>query len=1104
MMTNKGCPILFLAATVLVVPARSGIAQSIYGTIVGTVTDSSDAVVPSAAVTLAKVDTGEVRTLTTDSRGNYRATNLSPGTYTVHVELTGFKAARHPGVIVEVGQTTRIDIVLELGPTSEVIQVVAESPLLNRDTSGLGQVVDSKTIMDLPIVSGGGGRNFFNLALLAPGVMNTGEGFALNNMRVNGGRPRADDYLLDGTSIQQIVFGGPAIVPPPDAIQEFRVDTNSYPAEYGRISGGVFSAVTRSGGNAFHGSGWWFFRDETLDARDHFLPEETEKPDLRHHDFGFTLGGPIVKDKLFFFTDYQGIRDSGQRPQTGVQVPTPAMKAGDFSSFLGSESVGTDPCGQAVLAGAIVNPTTGCVFPGNVIPRSSFSPIASNFLPYWPDPTEGGFNFGRLAANEQTINQFDLRIDYLASQSDKFFGVLHWLRSESKPAQALPDPVVQAQLFTKDEPITASFGWDHTFNPNVINTLRFGIMTRDPKRVSGGYQTNSPTDFGFTGVFDCPTAIPDAGGNCGTPFIGVQGFQGLGGGAWLFEPAKIFQLAEAVSWIKGRHSFKLGGDFRYFLIDNSQPNNINGNFSFNQQATSFSGFEGQTGHSFASFLLGYSNNASWDYQPDFFKTKTSSMSLYAQDDWRINPSLTFNLGLRYQFDKNWTTRIDGTAGFFDLHGLYGEPLRYRLHGVDGAPDTAKEEDYNNFGPRVGFAWNPRPELVIRGAYGLLFTGNTTTGRGGNLDPAMRFVNQFGAVQVDNLPPILAPQVEDLPEVTKDLGNSTVFIIRDQPQQQFHQWNIGVERQFFGDTVLSASYAGSKGQHLINNFYYNPIQRTQEQTAATGYGGYSEDSPGGPAGNGAVGWLFSNFDNSASSTYNSLQVRAQKRHTKGYSFIASYTLSRLTDDASSDWAGSWGGMDVKGQDYFTRFETDKSISAGDIKHRFSLSAVVELPSPEGGAAKAILGDWMVSALFQYSTGLPFGIDDSCYGYCSSARSWTNRPDKIGDPNAGREGEGWVNTAAYRSTWFDDANPFGDSPRYDDAVREPEFINLDLSVRKAIAVGKDRRLELRADLFNALNRTQLANPIREIGSGNFGVITRTRSPNRQVQLGVRFTF
>jgi outer membrane receptor protein involved in Fe transport len=1093
----------FLLGLALLAPGLTS-AQSIYGTLVGSVTDSSGAVVPSATITVTNTSTGAVRTLTTDSHGAYRATNLNPGEYVVQASLQGFKTAERPGVIVEVGQTPRVDLLLEVGSASEVVRVEAESPLLNRETSGLGQVVGGDTIMDLPLVSGGGGRNFFNLALLAPGVMNTGEGFALNNMRVNGGRPRADDYLLDGTSIQQIVFGGPAIVPPPDAIQEFRIDTNSYPAEYGRISGGVFSAVTRSGGNTFHGSGWWFFRDEKFDARDHFLPENTEKPDLRHHDFGFTLGGPIAKDKLFFFADYQGIRDSGQRPQTGVQVPTPAMKTGDFSSFLGSERLGTDPCGRAVLAGAIVDPATGCVFAGNVIPRSRFSPIASNFLPYWPDPNEGGFNYGRLAANKQTINQVDLRIDYLASSNNKFFGVLHWQKSENNPAQALPDPVVQDQLFTKDKPITATFGFDHTFNSNLINTLRFGVMTRDPKRVSGGYQTNSPTDFGFTGVFDCPAAIPDANGECGTPQIGVQGFQGLGGGAWLFEPAKIFQLAEAVTLVRVKHSFKFGGDLRYFQIDNSQPNNIDGNFAFNRQATSFPGFAADTGHSFASFLLGQSNNASWDYQPDFFKTKTYSMSLYAQDDWRISPTLTLNLGLRYQFDKNWTTRIDGTAGFFDLHGLYGPPLRYRLHGVDGVPDTAKEEDYNNLAPRVGFAWNPSPELVIRGAYGLLFTGNTTTGRGGNLDPAMRFANAFGAVQVDNLPAILAPQVEELPEVTQNLGFATVFIIRDQPQQQFHQWNLTVEREFFGDTVLAASYAGSKGQNLINNFYYNPIQRTAEQTAATGYDGYTEDSPGGPPGNGAIQYLFSNFDMSSSSTYNSLQVRAQKRHTKGYSFTAAYTLSKLTDDASSDWAGSWGGMDVKGQDFFTRETTDKSISAGDIKHRFSLSAILELPSPKAGVAKAVLGDWMVSALFQYSTGLPFGIDDSCYGFCSSARSWANRPDKIGDPNANRRADSWVNPAAYRSTWFDDAHPFGDSPRYDEAVREPKFVNLDLSVRKAIPVGEDRRLEFRVDLFNALNRNQLANPIREIGAGNFGVITRTRSPNRQVQLGVRLAF
>ena len=291
--------------------------------------------------------------------------------------------------------------------------------------------------------------------------------------------------------------------------------------------------------------------------------------------------------------------------------------------------------------------------------------------------------------------------------------------------------MVQDQLFTKDKPITATVGWDHTFSSSVINTLRLGIMTHNPKRVSGGYGTNSPTDFGFTGVFDCPAAIPDSGGNCGTPQIGVQGFQGLGGGGWLFEPAKIFQLAEAVSWVKQKHSFKFGGDFRYFLIDNSQPNSIDGNFAFNRQATSFPDFAAETGHSFASFLLGYSNNASWDYQPDFFETKTYSMSLYAQDNWRITPTLTLNLGLRYQFDKNWTTRINGTAGFFDLNRLYGDRnpavsaprCRWRPGNGQGgglrrhrAPDRLGLEP----DPRARDPWRLRAFL----------TGNATTGRGG--------------------------------------------------------------------------------------------------------------------------------------------------------------------------------------------------------------------------------------------------------------------------------------------------------------------------------------------------------------------------------------
>ncbi|MDA2931345.1 carboxypeptidase-like regulatory domain-containing protein, partial [Acidobacteria bacterium AH-259-O06] len=595
------------------------------------------------------------------------------------VELPGFKTARRAGIILQVGRTARVDMTLQVGEATELVEVYADTSMVHTEESGLGQVVGERQLADLPL-TGGGGRNYLSLLLLSAGVSSQpGLGYALNNARINGGRPRADDYLLDGTSIQQIVFGGTSITPAVDSLQEFTVETNSYPAEYGRISGGIVSAITRSGSNEYHGSVYELFRNDVLDARNFFLPADEDKDVLRQNEFGFTFGGPIVKDKLFFFGDYQGFRRSGETVFTNRQVPLVAFKQGDFSSLLGSQ-VGVDPCGRAVFQGAIYNPTTERVaaagdptclsgsggelvrdpFSGNIIPSSMFSPAASSFLPLWPDPNRGGANFSRVAPAGNDVDRFDIRGDYHPSEQDSLFFVFHYQNVDGKSAQAFPDPRATGNKGFAGTSKASTFAWNHNFGPTMINEFRFGWTDQGGGRRPAGFGEVGPSDFGISGFPEC-SVIPEANGKCGTPQISVSGFQGLGSGGILFEPKRILQFSDSLSKVKGSHNIKFGTDIRHFRIQNYQPNSINGSFSFLPTQTQLPGFAGDTGFAFASFLLGRLNNGGALVQEDWLQTTTMSYSFYVQDSWKLRPGFTLNYGIRYQVDLPWREKNNQAA-----------------------------------------------------------------------------------------------------------------------------------------------------------------------------------------------------------------------------------------------------------------------------------------------------------------------------------------------------------------------------------------------------------------------------------------------------------
>jgi outer membrane receptor protein involved in Fe transport len=1097
------------------------------------VTDATGAVIPGVTVTVTNVGTGETRSFVTDQFGNYVVNNVQPGQYRVEAQLAGFKTAQRSDVAVAVGRTVRVDFTLDVGEAREVVSVVGEAPLLSTEKSGLGQVIDRQKMTTLPL-TGGAGRSFFDLVALSAGVsQQQGEGFALGNMRISGGRPRADDYLLDGTSIQQIVFGGPAVNPSVDSIEEFKVETNSYPAEYGRISGGIVNAVTRSGTNRFHGTVYEFLRNDKLDARNFFLPATSEKDPLRQNEYGFAVGGPIKKDKAFFFGDYQGFRRRRGLVFVNTQVPTVTMKQGDFSDFLGAE-ISTDACGRPVLQGAIYDPATERVaavgdptcpggsggqtvrdpFAGNVIPAGMFSPASESFLPLWPDPNSGGTNFTRTAADRLDIHRFNVRLDHNVSEKNKWFFVFHFENSDSFPAQPLPDERAAgfpSGLSTIVPARTGTLAWNHTFGPTMINEFRFGFTRRNPARVPGGYGTVAPADFNVPGFPEC--TLPGSNGKCGTPIISVLGFHTISGGSMLFEPAEIYQFADSVSKVMGRHNIKFGTDIRRFRINNIQPNSANGSFSFNPAQTALPGVAG-TGHAFASFLLGRVNNGGADIQEDFLRTRTSSYAFYVQDDFKVTPRFTVNIGVRYQMDLAWKEKFNRAANFNI------DTLEWELLGIN-APRTAFDNDFNNFGPRFGFAFNPFPSFVVRGAYGMLYPGNTTRGRGGDMNPSPLLLVRTSFTPADNvilhdLPPINTT-VDDPDTVLESAKSFSVYSDRTQRQQYVQQWNLTLEKQFAGDILVSGSYAGSKGTRLLGNFFYNIFQRSEEQVIATGWGGFGEDGPLGAAGNGAIGWVFPNFDGIANSSYHSGQARFEKRFSGGLSFLGSYTFSKLIDDASSDWS-TFGGLDVQGQDYLNR-KADRSVSAGDIRHRLVVSYIYELPFGPGksrlssGPAGYLIGGWQLSGITTIQSGFPFGVVDGCFGFCNAARAWATRPDKIGNPQVpeGQRGpENWVDFSAYdfsNSFNFDTTRPFGNAPRFDDHVRGPGLANFDFALLKNIPIsplGERGRLEFRTEFFNLFNTPHFGNPRAGSFDARFGTITSTRLPNRQIQFGLKLHF
>ena len=1153
-------------------------AQQFYGTITGTITDPSRAMVPNATVKVTNVDTNVTTTLKTNGAGVYVASSLIVGTYRVEAEAAGFKKAVADRITLEVGATPKVDLSLAVGQATEVVEVTAaNAAMLQTEQTDLGQTMDTTRLQELPTFSNSG-RRPYNFLTLAPGVTQqtgcTGAGTGGGglgscgndgNVRISGSRPRTDDNILDGASITPPVFGGQDVQPTVDAIQEFRIEQNSMSAEYGKAGGLIVIQVSKSGTNQFHGSAYEYNRNENWDARNYFEDPKVRKSPYNYNEFGGTIGGPIIKGKLFFFTDYEGIRQHGDTVGPNTLVPNSLFRSGDLGTLCTGNGGSFDSSGICSIGGdQIVDPNTKAAIPFNNVANATtpISAVSQAILAVWPN---GGSAIG-IGTNSMTINppysnttnRFNPRVDLNFSQTDHLFTAFHTDYSSGFNYDIILGP--EGKSISRGANYAGTAGWTHTFTATTLNEFRFGWGHHKGDRMPFGVGAVSPSSFGISGIPNCLSSVPDTknGSACGTPGVAVNGYADFLNSGMLYEPATTLHFSDTLSKSVGKHSLKMGGQADHYSIDNYQPNDVVGNFHFTKSAT---------GNPFSDFLFGVMNKGSVQVQPKFVSSRAWSYSFFLQDDIKLTPKLTLNAGLRWQYDQSFRELHHGDAFFDPCATLFSgrDPScvpHWEQFGVGGTPDTTLDPSKHQFEPRIGLAWNPRGGFVVRAGYGIMHPGYVGHGRAGDGQPGPNLLlgSSLGnGTQWDSpLPVSVPPSDTTAPIPVNFLVSFSSWAPRRQYPTYTQLWNLTVQKQFGRDTTAQIGYVGSKGTHLPINYAYNICQQTPASTAQEGnpfdFVGPTS-TPYCPAAAAAVnansgftavyccltvnpGWW-----GLSSSIYHSMQAQFDHRFSHGFSMLANFTWSKLIDDSSSDWGGFWS-LDVLGQDFYNR-KAERSVSAGDVPERFTLAPILELPFGPGkkwlntGVASNVLGGWRVSTIYTISAGTPFGITDNSYGFCNGAGVLEDRPMLIGNPasisGSRRSPNLWFNNQALdfagtcpaaglvNSTQSGDfccdvTKAFGNAPRFFANVRNPGVDNLDFSLQKdfKIPAGEQTRLTFSADFFNLPNHAQFAEPAGDptlgyfpAANGNraagFGAISGTSFyGNRVIQLGLHLYF
>lgn len=1063
---------LFLAALSITV-ASPLFAQGNSGSILGTITDASGGVITGAGVSITNTRTGVKVDNTSDALGNYLFNFLAPGAYRVEAEVPGFKKFSRE-VNLETGRQLRVDLPLETGSVTETVNVAASTPLLETETGTLGATIENRQVVSLPTL----GRNPQDFRLLVPGVV-----IRDGNAVTQGGLIRKDPYYIDGAHSSNHVWSGNPVNPNPDVIQEFRVVTNSFSAEFGETSGAVMQSTTKSGTNEIHGSAFNFLRNDKLNAGNFYTHT---RPLIRRNQYGGTIGGPIVKNKTFFFYDMQFTKQRGTSAFNNLTVPSAAFREGDFSSLV----VNNNPV-------RIYDPATTAgpnnqrqPFPENRIPAARISPAARNVQELYPLPlVNSNFanytNFGSVRNDDY---EYDIKIDHNFSDSDKFFVRYSGRKTDSTPASAFPDPRAggrnPGQLgfgATKNHSRQAVLNYVKIINPRLTNNLIAGWFQTYPKREVAGYGEVSTNSLGILG-------LPNGDDKLGTPDFQFTNFAPLGssGDTLFFELQDSKSIVNQTSWVLNRHTLKFGGEARLIRTDNLQPNPGTTRWDFQPIYTNQIGVA-NTGWDYASFLLGLPRNFGYRIFPGFFKSRSSIYALFVQDDIRVSRKLTLNLGLRWDAPLYYHEAQD-RSGVFDL-----DKGQYQQFGQNGFRRTPWKNDWNNFGPRFGLAYNVMDKTVIRAGFGIFSVGTMSSGAFGFLlsDPIFADADAGRYNTTDQINP--RTTLDRIPyEPVDKLGRNALSVSiypEDNPMSYFSQWNVNIQREL-GGFMFEVGYAGTKGSHLHYGAYnlnaipvdLAPVAQGRRIAPFVRYPQY-------PNGVNVQTWI-------GSSSYHALQVKSERRFSSGLSYLAAFTFSKLINTGENGYRDPLNNRDL-----------DRGISLDSAPYRFTFAPVYELPFGRGRhwnvqnrALDAIVGGWEVTAIATIQAGFPLNPGnsvDTCV--CGSA----TYPNVSGNPNLPKservEGR-WFDTSAFSqpAQWT-----IGNAGR--GIIWGPGQRNLDLSLSKYFNITERFRLQYRAEAYVLSNTKAFANPNVANGAGTFGRITNVLgNTSRQMQMALKFYF
>jgi hypothetical protein len=1093
------CSLVAIACVASALPAH---AQTAAGAITGVVQDQAGAAVPGAIITLTETRTNLQRVVVSARDGVYTAASLAPGEYRLDIELAGFKPMRREGVRLSTGEKARIDFDLNVGNVTEQVTVVAaDSPIVRAETASLGTVVENEQVVRLPL----NGRLFIMLAAIAPGVA-----LPPNSVlpRINGGRPRTNEYLFDGISVLQPEPGQLAYYPIIDAIQEFKIESNSPAAEFGRFNGGVVNLTTKSGTNALAGNMFEFFRNESLNARNYFQRTNPVKPDYRRNQYGGVVGAPIVKDRTFLFADYQGQRQSIGRTVTS-NVPTLTERSGVFRQNI------YDP---ATTAG-----NTRQQFPNNTIPRSAMDPVALSLLDRYPQPTNSATanNYSRTANEIDDQDQGDLRIDHkFASGRDQVFGRLTHFRGHAEPVTAFSDGsgTILAGSVAVGPQDTQSWAlasnYQHTFSPNLLNELRIGDTRRAVQRSAVALSSAAGAALNIPGIPSnaqfpntMPTFAPNGYQQLGSPNNTASDFS-----------TSVTQVAESLTWLNGRHTLKMGLDWRWERLNVVQPPSPTGSFAFSTVGSDLPGVAG-TGNAFASFLLGQVQTFAIDLQQTDIQERAHFQEYFIQDDWKVSDRLTINAGLRYTLNFP-STEINGQTAVFNL-----ETRQLEYPGAE----PVRPLKWDNFGPRIGAVYRLTDKTIVSSGYGKVWiemAGVTTP----FTTPNFPFLQTVSQRTLDNITP--AFQLSRGPTVTPvgstptaGLGQGVFTVDGSLGSGYAQQWNVSVQREVTANTVVEVSYLGSKITNIgIPDSNINQLTEEQLRLGTTLLERVPNPFFGIVPRSSSIGdptitraqlmkpypdyTAVSYYRNNVGTTnYQGLAFSIRQRMSAGLTYSAAYTRSKLTDIASSVFDASilTGPLTNAAVADSHNLERDRDYSTGDIPHYFAASVVWDLPLGEGrakhptGIVGALVNDWTVASFMTMQSGVPVAVTQAnSLGYAGFT---TQRPNLVGDPTLPadeRTPARWFNTAAFAT-----ANQFTIGSASRNPVRGPSYNDVDVALMRNVRFGGARALELRVEVFNLLNHTNFGAPAAQLGPASFGTITTALDP-RVVQLAAKFWF